>query len=181
MFSSNLNAQSKKQVIFTSFLLPKKRFFFLVQSQFAILESSIFTIFMYFYFLQKPRTALLEQLSRILPSDSDTLPDQLILANTCDRQVLFSILFIILEWIYIYFKNISDFFFIFTGSPFGSQIGRLWPQSYLHCGTSRCQSNSNLSCCQNTKILQHQNPKSSTSQGMQKKLYCYFFPKLNAK
>jgi len=34
----------------------------------------------------KPRTALLEQLSRILPSDSDTLPDQLILANTCDRQ-----------------------------------------------------------------------------------------------
>ena len=93
-FSSNLNAQSKKQVIFTSFLLPKKRFFFLVKSQCAILESSIFTILMYFYFLQKPRTALLEQLSRILPSDSDTLPDQLILANTCDRQVLFSILFI---------------------------------------------------------------------------------------
>ena len=94
IFSSNLNAQSKKQVIFTSFLLPKKRFFFLVKSQCAILESSIFTIFMYFSFLQKPRTALLEQLSRILPSDSDTLPDQLILANTCDRQVLFSILFI---------------------------------------------------------------------------------------
>ena len=132
---------------------------------------------MYFYFLQKPRTALLEQLSRILPSDSDTLPDQLILANTCDRQVLFSILFI--NWkknIPIYFKNIPDFFFIFTGSPFGSQIGRLWPQSYLHCGTSRCQSNSNLSCCQNTKILQHQNPKSSPSQGMQKKLYYYFSP-----
>ena len=94
IFSSNLNAQSKKQVIFTSFLLSKKRFFFLVKSQCAVLESSIFTIFMYFYFLQKPRTALLEQLSRILPSDSDTLPDQLILANTCDRQVLFSILFI---------------------------------------------------------------------------------------
>ena len=37
-------------------------------------------------FLQQPRKALLEQLSRILPSDSDTLPDQLILANTCDRQ-----------------------------------------------------------------------------------------------
>lgn len=34
----------------------------------------------------QPRKALLEQLSRILPSDSDTLPDQLILANTCDRQ-----------------------------------------------------------------------------------------------
>ena len=40
----------------------------------------------FFIFFQKPRTALLEQLSRILPSDSDTLPDQLILANTCDRQ-----------------------------------------------------------------------------------------------
>ena len=39
-----------------------------------------------FLFLQQPRKALLEQLSRILPSDSDTLPDQLILANTCDRQ-----------------------------------------------------------------------------------------------
>ena len=48
-FSSNLNAQSKKQVIFTSFLLPKKRFFFLVKSQCAILESSIFTIFMYVF------------------------------------------------------------------------------------------------------------------------------------
>ena len=81
----------------------------------------------------------------------------------------------------IYFKNIPDFFFIFTGSPFGSQIGRLWPQSYLHCGTSRCQSNSNLSCCQNTKILQHQNPKSSPSQGMQKKLYYYFFPQIKCK
>jgi hypothetical protein len=34
----------------------------------------------------QPRKALLEQLGRILPSDSDTLPDQLILANTCDRQ-----------------------------------------------------------------------------------------------
>ena len=35
---------------------------------------------------QQPRKALLEQLGRILPSDSDTLPDQLIMANTCDRQ-----------------------------------------------------------------------------------------------
>ena len=29
---------------------------------------------------------LLEQLSRVLPSDSESLPDQVILANTCDRQ-----------------------------------------------------------------------------------------------
>ena len=41
----------------------------------------------FFFTLQQPRKALLEQLGRILPaSDSDTLPDQLILANTCDRQ-----------------------------------------------------------------------------------------------
>ena len=35
-----------------------------------------------------PRKVLLEQLSRMLPSDTDTniLPDQIILANTCDRQ-----------------------------------------------------------------------------------------------
>ena len=96
IFSSNLNAQSKKQVIFTNFLLPKKRLF---SRQITMCNPRIkyfydFYVGMYFYFLQKPRTALLEQLSRILPSDSDTLPDQLILANTCDRQVLFSILFI---------------------------------------------------------------------------------------
>lgn len=35
---------------------------------------------------QQPRKVLLEQLSRVLPSDIDTLPDQVILANTCDRQ-----------------------------------------------------------------------------------------------
>merc|ERR1712223_929886 len=34
----------------------------------------------------QPRKALLEQLGRVLPTDSDSLPDQLILANTCDRQ-----------------------------------------------------------------------------------------------
>ena len=36
-----------------------------------------------------PRKVLLEQLSRVLPSDGDNLvglPDQIILANTCDRQ-----------------------------------------------------------------------------------------------
>ena len=39
-----------------------------------------------FFFLQ-PRKVLLEQLSRVLPSDSDnSLPDQIILANTLDRQ-----------------------------------------------------------------------------------------------
>ena len=43
-------------------------------------------LFSFFILLQQPRKALLEQLGRILPSDSDTLPDQLILANTCDRQ-----------------------------------------------------------------------------------------------
>jgi hypothetical protein len=37
--------------------------------------------------LFQPRKVLLEQLSRVLPSDGDSsLPDQLILANTCDRQ-----------------------------------------------------------------------------------------------
>ena len=39
-----------------------------------------------FDLLQQPRKALLEQLARVLPTDSDSLPDQLILANTCDRQ-----------------------------------------------------------------------------------------------
>ena len=38
------------------------------------------------FLLQQPRKALLEQLTRVLPPDSDSLPDQLILANTCDRQ-----------------------------------------------------------------------------------------------
>ena len=48
--------------------------------------ASFVIIFLLLLLLQQPRKALLEQLSRILPSDSDTLPDQLILANTCDRQ-----------------------------------------------------------------------------------------------
>ena len=50
------------------------------------LRSFEWLIFFSFVPLQQPRKALLEQLGRILPSDSDTLPDQLILANTCDRQ-----------------------------------------------------------------------------------------------
>ncbi|XP_059086974.1 phosphofurin acidic cluster sorting protein 2-like [Tigriopus californicus] len=33
-----------------------------------------------------PRKVLLEQLSRVLPSDANALPDQIFLANTCDRQ-----------------------------------------------------------------------------------------------
>lgn len=33
-----------------------------------------------------PRKVLIEQLSRILPNDVDLLPEQVILANTCDRQ-----------------------------------------------------------------------------------------------
>ena len=37
----------------------------------------------FFFQLQQPRKALLEQLGRVLPTDSDSLPDQLILANTC--------------------------------------------------------------------------------------------------
>ena len=44
------------------------------------------TFSFYLSSLLQPRKVLLEQLSRVLPSDSDTLPDQVILANTCDRQ-----------------------------------------------------------------------------------------------
>ena len=52
IFSSNLNAQSKKQVIFDhEFSFTEETIFFsLVKSQCAILESSIFTIFIYLYF-----------------------------------------------------------------------------------------------------------------------------------
>ena len=40
--------------------------------------------------LQQPRKALLEQLGRVLPTDSDSLPDQLILANTCKCNLFLS-------------------------------------------------------------------------------------------
>ncbi len=46
-------------------------------------------LFPHFTYSFQPRKVLLEQLSRVLPSDGDnssSLPDQLILANTCDRQ-----------------------------------------------------------------------------------------------
>ena len=41
------------------------------------------------FFFQQPRKVLLEQLGRVLPSDGGpdaAFPDQVVLANTCDRQ-----------------------------------------------------------------------------------------------
>ena len=55
-----------------------------------------------FLFL-KPRKVLLEQLSRVLPSDGDNLvglPDQIILANTCDRQGKLNIVRLLFQFQY---------------------------------------------------------------------------------
>ena len=57
---------------------------------------------------------MLEQLSRVLPSDSDNLvglPDQIILANTCDRQGNFEVLQLSKELYVI--EIISRFFTIY--------------------------------------------------------------------
>ena len=67
----------------------------------------------FFFQLQQPRKALLEQLGRVLPTDSDSLPDQLILANTCksiSRKIKKLYIFVIIFCYYLSFKKHYFFF-----------------------------------------------------------------------
>ena len=68
---------------------------------------------------------MLEQLSRVLPSDSDNLvglPDQIILANTCDRQGNFEVLQLSKELVSRFFTIYLIFFTLISAAHVATKL-----------------------------------------------------------